>query len=453
MRLPVADSLAFRLVAGAALWCVAALGIGGYALSESFRDTAEAAFDARLGVLIESLVVASEPGAPLPVVRPLADARFRQPYSGWYWQIAAEPVTEEAPETSMLVRSRSLFDAVLEAAPLGEDQMAVIDLKGPDRERLRVATRRIELAGALYRYTVAGDTAEVDAEVARFNGTLIWSLGLLGAGLLAAVLFQVRFGLQPLRRVSRALADIRLGRAAKLEGKFPAEVRPLADELNALIDHNEAVLERARTHVGNLGHALKTPLSVLTNEAAAHDHPLAEIVRRQTTRMRRQVEHHALRARAAGARTVLGARTPLAPVIDDLRRALTRIHAERGLRLDVTCDTSLAFRGERQDLEEMIGNLLDNACKWAASHVRVTGEADGGRARITVEEDGPGLPPEKAEEIIERGVRLDETVPGTGLGLAIVRDIAALYGGTLTLGRADLGGLRATLDLPAAQAR
>jgi len=204
-----ADSLAFRLVAGAALWCVALLGIGGFALSENFRDPAEAAFDARLGVLIESLVAASEPGHPLPTVRPLADERFRQPYSGWYWQISAEPKTESSSQSNaandMLVRSPSLFDAVLVAAPVGDGALALIEAQGPDEERLRVATRRIELSGTLYRYTVAGNTAEVDAEVARFNGTLLWSLGLLGAGLIAAVLFQVRFGLLPLRRVSRAL--------------------------------------------------------------------------------------------------------------------------------------------------------------------------------------------------------------------------------------------------------
>jgi signal transduction histidine kinase len=259
----------------------------------------------------------------------------------------------------------------------------------------------------------------------------------------------VRLGLRPLRRIGDALSEIRSGRTERLVGDFPQEVMPLADELNQLLEHNAEVVRRARTHVGNLAHALKTPVAVLSNEAdAAGDNPLAEIVRRQGGVMRRLVDHHMARARAAASVNVLGVRTELRPAIEALCRTLERIHAERHISVDYECAEGLAFRGERHDFEDLLGNLVDNGCKWARRQVFVKAENREGWIVITVDDDGPGLPADKRAEVFQRGIRLDEATPGTGLGLSIVSDVAALYGGSVELDDSPLGGLRAVLTLP-----
>jgi signal transduction histidine kinase len=249
--------------------------------------------------------------------------------------------------------------------------------------------------------------------------------------------------------VSEALARIREGQARRLEGQFPAEIAPLAGELNSLIAHSAEVVGRARAHVANLAHFLKTPLTVLANEAAASEGPLAETVARQVTTMRRQVDHYLARARAAGALDVLGSRTEVAPVINDLARVLKRMHADKELSIVITAAPNLVFRGEREDLEEMAGNLIDNACKWAESEIAVeAGPQEGAKFFLRVGDDGPGLTSEERARAMERGERFDESVPGTGLGLAIVRDIAKLYGGSCTLAQSPMGGLEARLELP-----
>jgi signal transduction histidine kinase len=442
------NSLALRLVLAAALWIGAALLAGGLALSAIFRGYAERNFDARLTVLLESLVAVTElddQGRP-QLTRGVGEPRFDQPYSGWYWEIdgGGEP----------LLRSRSLWD---ERLPLAAGTVTSVEplygnVDGPNDEALRVVEREFVLPGALrrYHYAVGGDHSEIDEEVRSFNRTLFWSLGILGLGLLTALLIQVRFGLQPLRRMRQAIVAVRTGRAQRLDGEFPVEITPLSDELNTLIEHNAAVLERARTQVSNLAHALKTPLSVLTNEAALGAGPLAETVKRQTTSMRRHVDHYLSRARAAAATRVIGVRTDVAPVVEDLRRTLERIHVDRGIAIEADVAGDLAFRGERQDLEEMLGNLMDNACKWADARVTVGVRADADRIVFDIDDDGAGLPADQRAGVFDRGRRLDESVPGSGLGLAIVRDIAELYSGTIALGDSPLGGLRAVLTLPAA---
>jgi len=266
----------------------------------------------------------------------------------------------------------------------------------------------------------------------------------------------VKVGLLPLRQVSKGLAKIRDGEARRLEGKFPTEIAPLASELNSLIQHSEEVVGRARTHVSNLAHYLKTPLSVLAAEAEANEKQpeaaaLADMVKRQVFAMRRQVDHYLTRARAAGSLDVLGNRTQVCKVVDDLARVIARIHAARGIVIDAECDESFYFRGERQDLEEMLGNLIDNGCKWARGRVRVRCEKAGGRLVLTVEDDGPGLSEQQRTQVGERGERLDESVPGSGLGLAIVRDISKLYAGNFSLDASAMGGVLARLELPAIQ--
>ena len=451
------SSLTFRLIASAAVWIAVALLVGGFALSSIFRGTLEESFDRRLGDLLETLVAASDvaPDGQLALLRPLGEARFGQTYSGWYWQI-------EGGGTGRL-HSRSLFDTTLRGAIPGADGSPGFGLApGPDGQSLRIVARDIVLPGAAapVRYSVAADTAETEVQVRRFNGTLAWSLSVLGLGLFAAVLIQVVFGLRPLRRIRAALSDIRLGRASRLEGSFPAEINPLAIELNAVLDHNAEVVERARTHVGNLAHALKTPLTVLANEAgsttksggkSSEDATLAANVSRQTALMRRYVDHYLARARTAATGRVIGARVDVAEVVKDLCRALEKMYAERGLAISGAGETPRLVQGEREDVEEMIGNLMDNACKWARGRVAVAAEAQSGTVRITIDDDGPGMPAAEHERVMRRGARLDESVSGSGLGLAIVADVVQLYGGAMTVETSPLGGLRVILSLPAAE--
>jgi signal transduction histidine kinase len=441
------NSLAFRLVASAAVWCALWLSGGGYALSGLFGNTVERNFDARLEVLLEALVAGSElsEDGELELRLQLGEPRFEQPLSGWYWQVSNG--------ARVLRRSPSLWDESLPLSAAPGHLAAASDVSGPDGRSLRLLVRAITLPGANapLLYAVAGDRREIQLDKQNFNRLMSLALAVMFIGLIGAVLVQVRFGLEPLRRMGRALGAIRGGATARLQGDFPAEIEPLASELNALLDHNEALVERARTHVGNLAHGLKTPLSVLTNEARRSEGPLADLVGRQVALMRRQVDHHLARARAIATGSILGARTELLPVLHDLERTLGRIYAEKAVGLRVDCPPELAFRGARQDLEEMLGNLMDNACKWAAARVTVRAEAAGDRVQIAVEDDGPGLPAPRRAEVLERGRRLDEQVPGTGLGLAIVADLAQLYGGRLVLDAAAAGGLQALLSLPAAE--
>jgi signal transduction histidine kinase len=440
------SSLALRLVASAALWCALLLSAGGFGLSALFGDVVERSFDQRLNVLLEGLVAASEvnPDGSLTPEPRLGDPRFEMPLSGWYWQIM-----RASAERDGFARSTSLFDHALAAPMLGPGEMMSSDIWGPGGERLRLFARAITLEDRLYTFVVAGDRSEIAADTRRFNRLLILFLGVLFAGILIAIFLQVRFGLEPLRRLGRALAAIRTGRSRRLEGDFSEEIQPLATELNALLDHDEALVERARTHVGNLAHGLKTPLTVLTNEAERHQGPLAELTARQVEIMRHQVDHHLARARAAATASVLGARTDVAPVLTDLTRTLAKIHGRRGITVRGE-SADVAFRGARQDLEEMLGNLLDNACKWAKHQVVARAGADQTGLVIEVEDDGPGLPPEQRKAVLQRGRRLDERVPGSGLGLAIVTDLAELYDGRIELGKASLGGLRARIMLPIA---
>ena len=304
---------------------------------------------------------------------------------------------------------------------------------------------------------VAGDAAEISGETHSFDQALIVTFSLLAAVLLLTTMFQVRFGLAPLNRITDSLAAIRAGKAERLAGEFPVEIAPLARETNALIDANKEIVERARTHVGNLAHALKTPLSVIVNEANAHKRDaFAGKVLEQAEIMRDQVARHLERARLAARLSVVGSETEVAPVVTALARTMEKIHRDKGIAVDVRADPEARFRGERPDLEEMIGNLVDNACKWASARVAievVRERPDPAReaqlVRIVVDDDGRGLSPSEREQAAMRGKRLDETKPGSGLGLSIVVELAALYGGELKLGTAPLGGLRAELVLPA----
>jgi signal transduction histidine kinase len=450
------ESLAARLIAAATVWTLLGLVAGGAVLSNAFRMAAETSFDAALTADMDGLIAAAEPdpGGGVMLEGRILNHNFDRVYSGLYYQIRAGNSGGQI--------SRSLFDK--EIHPFDEVRKGALTwghAVGPENQSLRVVSRRVDLTpdnsnDAEFTFLVAGDMSAVDRQTREFNTTLFWSFLILGLGLIGAILVQVRIGLQPLRRVSEALARIRDGQARRLHGHFPTEIAPLAGELNSLIQHSEEVVARARTHVSNLAHFLKTPLAVLAAEADAHEKdvaaaPLAEMVKRQVFAMRRQVDHYLARARAAGSLDVLGNRTQVSAVMEDLARVIERIHVTRGIRIEATCADEIYFRGERQDLEEMLGNLIDNGCKWAKSRVRVVASQTPGRLVLTVEDDGPGLSAEQRTQVGERGERLDESIPGSGLGLAIVRDISKLYGGFLALDASPLGGLLARLELPAIQ--
>ncbi|MDB5619937.1 sensor histidine kinase [Tardiphaga sp.] len=458
-----ATSLATRLFLSATVWVVVILLITGIILSSVYRSAAERAFDRRLNLYLRTLVAeVAATDTPDHEMQSLGEPLFELPLSGWYWEIA--PVEADKNEVRA---SRSLWDKKLpkledkgiELTPSGIRQGYV---DGPEDQRLRMVERPVDLGvDGKFRVSVAGDATEIFEETRTFDWYLGGTFAALSIVLVLTTIFQVRFGLAPLKRISDAIADIRSGRAERLEGEFPVEIAPLARETNALIDANRAIVERARTHVGNLAHAIKTPLSVIVNEAAAFQHngrsgdPFAAKVLEQADVMRDQVAHHLERARIAARLTIVGTITEVAPAIEALRRTMEKIHRDRGIAIDVEADAAAKFRGEKQDLEEMAGNLVDNACKWADSRVfiEVLVERQGlndpaPKLRIIVDDDGRGLSADERAQVSRRGQRLDETKPGSGLGLSIVVDLAALYGGSLTLGTAPIGGLRAELVLP-----
>ncbi|MCX5512107.1 histidine kinase [Kaistia algarum] len=454
MRVRV-DSLAFRLIAGATVWAAIALVAAGFILSSLYRDTAERAFDARLSVYLKTLVgnLASQSPGELHDPGNLGEQRFELIYSGWYWQVgrASGPV---------LMASRSLATDTLDMARaevLGTvDGIESATLTGPDGQELRLLRRTFTFdADHRYDVVVAGNVSDLKTEIRRFQTSVALTLSVFGVGLIAAIWVLMRWALQPLDRVRHGLAELRSGREQRFEGPFPAELEPLARELNALINSNQAIIERARTHVGNLAHALKTPLSVITNEARASQGPLADKVAEQAELMRVQIHHHLERARIAARSKVIGVVTDVEPIVARLLRAMRRIHGDRDLSIEAEVPDGVKFRGEQQDFEEMIGNLVDNACKWSKSKVRVTvalgAVVDEERwLTIAIDDDGPGLSDADIVEATRRGRRLDETKPGSGLGLSIVTDLAEIYGGTFVLRASPLGGLRAELSLPAA---
>ena len=455
-----ANSLALRLFLSATAWAVVILLITGIVLSSLYRQAVERAFDRRLGVYLRTLVadVASpeEPADKFP--QSLGEPLFELPLSGWYWQ-----VTRTDPGKTEVRASRSLWDGGLPhlqdigiAASVNGSREGYVS--GPEDQRLRLAERNIDLGDdGHYLVAVAGDAAEIAEETRSFDQALVVTFSILAAVLLLTTMFQVRFGLAPLKRISDSLAAIRSGSAERLAGKFPEEIAPLARETNALIDANREIVERARTHVGNLAHALKTPLSVMVNEASARGNdPFALKVMEQADIMRDQVARHLERAHLAARLTVVGSITEVAPVVNSLARTMEKIHREKTFVIEVHADEQARFRGEQPDLEEMIGNLVDNACKWASARVvievgreRPDPASANEVVRIVVDDDGRGLSPSEREQVAKRGRRMDETKPGSGLGLSIVVELASLYGGGLTLGTAPIGGLRAELVLPA----
>ena len=456
-----ASSLAQRLFITATVVTAVVLIVMGFLLSTLYRASVERSFDRRLSVYLKTIVadVATTTRGTIPEPAPLGEPLFEQLLSGWYWQITrtgGDKTESKASRSTPQIGLPALADDAGVVENLGGYREGYID--GPEGQHLRVVERIVDLGeDGRYLVSVAADSFEIDDDSNDFNDALFVTFGILGVAFLLTAWVQIRVGLRPLARISVALSAIRSGRAERLEGKFPHEIAPLASEVNALLESNRKIVDRARTHVGNLAHALKTPLSVLLNEAATRDDPAAEKVREQVSIMRDQVQRHLERARLAARVAVVGTVSEVSPVVARLARTMPKIHRERGLTIETRLVDEVKFGGEEQDFEEMIGNLVDNACKWANSRVEIEVFAapvadDANRAffHVLIDDDGPGLPTEIREQIPIRGHKLDESKPGSGLGLSIVMDLAALYGGKLTLGNAPIGGLRAELVLPAA---
>lgn len=443
----MSGSLKRRLVVAASLWVLTLTVAGGIALDLAFRASVTRAFDVTLADELRTLIAGVETAADGTwwVSQRPDDPRYQSIYAGRYWQIADPDGRTE--------RSRSLWDESLPlttGAQAGRARFAAID--GPGDQALRAVEQTIALPrlDRPLSFQLALSRAALDAEIARFTRLLAIALSLLALGLLVAIWLQVVYGLRPLRRMTRALREVREGRRESFDADQPAEVRPLVDELEAVLAHNRRLVERARSSSADLAHALKTPLSVMVAELHSPGDDWRTVMSRELGRTRELVNRHLNRAATTGAGR--GRRTPVAAVVDDLLAAMRRIHADRGIVFDARIDTTASFAGEREDLEEMLGNLIDNAGKWARHRVFVTATTRGMELRIEVDDDGPGLPPEQRIDALERGRRFDEMTPGSGLGLAIIGDIVDSYDGRLQLDEATLGGLKATLLLPAAPA-
>jgi signal transduction histidine kinase len=442
-------SLRVRLLLAATCSVVAALVLAGFGLTLLFQQHVERSFERELVDHLNQLTAAfelTETGA-LQVAGPLSDPRFVKPYGGLYWQI------EDAAGHAL--RSRSLWDFSLDLPPdlpsSGELHRHL--LAGPAGSELLVIERGVHLGERAFRLAVGIDRHDIDANARDFGWDTTLSLGILAVVLLAAAAAQVSVGLKPLQGLRAELAKVHAGESRRLEASFPSEVQPLVDDLNSLLEQHMGAIERARTQAGNLAHGLKTPLTVLAAERrklAEHGKSAAaEVLGQQIEAMRRQIDYQLARARAASSSRMPGVASPIGPVVERLVRVLRRVGANPKVELATEIAKEHVFAGEAQDLEEMVGNLLDNACKWARRRVTVASRSSGERVAILVEDDGPGLPAEQREEVFERGRRLDQSVPGSGLGLAIVRDLAEIYGGCVALEDSPEGGLRVRLELPA----
>jgi len=452
-------SLARRLVLLALGWSLAALVVTAILFALLFQRAAVQRVDQTLNDLTVNLVTYSTVEDGQVYAPPFTDERALRVYSGRYWEIA-EPTADG--KLRPIARSHSLFDSVLGAPPdllarfkARPGQTVHYDTHGPQNEPLRARAQQNYYPGrkAPVIFLAAEDRSSVNRDVSTFVAATAAAFVVLGALLVLAIVVQVRVGLRPLFQLRREVAAVRRGQAERLASAYPSELRPLADELNALVDHNREVVERQRTHVGNLAHALKTPISVMIAEAGQRPGPLAEVVTRQAEAMRQQVDHHLRRARAAARTQGQGERTSVAEVLDELARTLSRIFRDKGVAIDWDADDDLYFLGERQDLLEIAGNAVENACKWGRSRVKVRAAAiSPERFRLVVEDDGRGLPPDQRAEVLRRGARLDESAPGSGLGLSIIDDLARAYGGGVELGASSLGGLRLEADLPRAAA-
>ena len=441
-------SLSRRILLIAAGWIMILLIVGGVALDRTLTGLLERQFNEQLDYTITSMITSAEidPYGDVWFNRQLADQRFLEPSSGFYWQVSGKGHDEYI--------SRSLWDRTLKVSgKVAREEPVYYDSRQFPDEPLRVVERTIRLPGSDtdWQFVAAAARGELDEQIRRVRSILVWSFAVLGIGLFLMAMAQTWYGLGPLRRVRKAIAHIRTTGANRVTDPLPQEVQPMVEELNALLAHIEKQDEEARMHAGNLAHALKTPLTVLTNAASAHASDLDETVLREAATMRRQVDHHLARARAVGRRAFGHSRTGVMEAVEAVERAVARLHPQ--VRFDIAGAPGALIAMERQDLDEILGNVIENAAKYGGGSVFVTVDPDPAArlCEVWIEDDGPGISESDRSQLFARGARLDTEKPGTGLGLAIVRDVVEIYGGEIALGESeDLGGLLVRLRLPRA---
>ncbi|RWF77158.1 MAG: histidine kinase [Mesorhizobium sp.] len=454
-------SLAFRVIAFSTVWAILTLIVIFTLITTLYRQASERGFDSLLSAHLFNLIgsVGVSEGGSLTGAPDLGDLRFSEPNSGWYWSVepASEGVRGELHSSSM---TEAILSPSVAEVPFNASFQRSYATEGIDSEELEVFESEfvLDAKNRAARFRVMGNKTELEQEIGAFQRRLLTYLSLFGVGMIAINAIAILLGLQPLRRVRNALAMVREGTAQRLDGRFPAEIEPLANETNALIENNKRIVERSRTQVGNLAHSLKTPLAVLINEGRALGGAKGQLIAEQAASMQKQVDHYLQRARVAAQRDSVVYRTPVAPLVQRMVRVLQKLNPQTALSLSLPA-VDIVFAGEREDLEELLGNLLDNAMKWAKSAVAVSVAPISGKKsgvgnegavdlfEISIEDDGPGIPEDKAREALKRGRRLDETKPGTGLGLAIVADLVNEYGGVLALERSSMGGLKAVVRL------
>lgn len=449
-RLP--RSLTIRVLFLSTIWAILSLIAIATVISTLYRQASERSFDSLLSAhlfnLIGSVGVSSD--GRLQGTPNLGDVRYTIPRSGWYWSV--EPVSENL--TGMLL-SLSYYSGTIPSPPPvevpfdGRFQRHYV-AKGLGDEQVRVFENEFVLddQNRIARFRVMGNLTELESEISKFERSLYLYLFVFGLSMVGFNAAAIIFGLRPLRRVQESLALVREGTAQRLDGQFPPEIEPLVNETNALIENNRRIVERSRTQVGNLAHSLKTPLAVLLNEGRAIGGSKGRLMVDHASSMQQQIEHYLQRARIAAQRDSVVFRTPVRDPIERLVRVM------RKLNPDLTIDfypeiEDVIFAGEKGDLEELTGNLLENATKWGQHRVviRISDQPDSKVFRITIEDDGIGIPDEGRRDALKRGTRLDETKPGTGLGLSIVADLVKEYGGELELTKSELGGLKVIVDL------
>ncbi|WP_352584883.1 ATP-binding protein [Mesorhizobium caraganae] len=448
-------SLAFRVIGFSTIWAILTLIVIFTLITTLYRQASERGFDSLLSAHLFNLIgsVGVSESGQLTGAPDLGDLRFSEPNSGWYWSVepASEGVHGNLHSSSM---TTTIPSPTVAEVPFNSSFQRSYSTDGIGDEELQVFESEfvLDAKNRAARFRVMGNKTELEQEIATFQGRLLTYLSLFGVGMIAINAIAILLGLQPLRRVRNALAMVREGTAQRLDGQFPAEIEPLANETNALIENNKRIVERSRTQVGNLAHSLKTPLAVLINEGRALGGAKGQLIADQAASMQKQVDHYLQRARVAAQRDSVVYRTPVTPLVQRMVRVLQKLKPDVSLSLALPA-ADIVFAGEREDLEELLGNLLDNAMKWAKSTVAVSVTPAGaaGLFEIAIEDDGPGIPEDKARDALKRGRRLDETKPGTGLGLAIVADLVNEYGGALALDRSAMGGLKAVVRLRSLQ--
>ena len=438
----------FWLSAG---WLVLALVATGFLLSDLYSRALDTSLTETLDFHVESLAGALlETGDPLSSDIALTDPRFDRPRSGWYWAIRDQ--NGQLYNLSTSVVGIDLPVVMGPADSMGRRTAVIDDVFGT---RMRVVERAVTVAPTTYQIVVTGSLSEILKLVGEFRGQAFIVLGAVGVMLAIMSAIVARIALRPIARLSAAIESVREGESVTVAGSYPREIAPLAEEVNELLRSNAQIIERARNQVGNLAHGLKTPLAVLRNEASSKKGALADVVLGESEKMSTMVATYLERARLAARTSVVGKKADATMIMLRLTRVMRKIHPEVTIAFQRP-DASLPwFRGDEADLEEMAGNLLDNACKWSRGQVGVRLDAERGPTGtmllIRIDDNGPGLTDEDAQKVLRRGVRLDEKTPGSGLGLDIVKELVDVYGGSLALKRSALGGLLVELRLPTAR--